>query len=102
MLFTHNQSKCKSTKEYLALCDAFIGELADFVDNHYAQACVSHEVVMNDCGRPPVPVTSAIYHDSPLYENGSGEEEQTYSTAYFAILIDVVLGRCRTKKWTLT
>jgi hypothetical protein len=34
-----------------------------------------------------------------LYDEQAGEEEKPYTTAYFAILVDVILSRCRTKKW---
>ena len=39
------------------------------------------------------------YDQYPLYDAQAGEEENPYTTAYFAVLIDVILSRCRTSGW---
>ncbi len=68
---TRSQRKCNSAKEYLSFCDAFYRELAK----------------------------AAKFGEYPLYDGQAGEKEKPYTTAYFAILVEVVLSRCRTNRW---
>jgi hypothetical protein len=65
------QRQCSSANEYLSFCNAFYEELAEAVK------CEEY----------------------PLYDEQAGEEEKPYTTAYFAILVEVILSRCRTSKW---
>ena len=65
------QRRCSSAKEYLSFCNAFYKDLAEAVK------CEEY----------------------PLYDEQVGEEEKPYTTAYFAILVEVILNRCRTSKW---
>jgi hypothetical protein len=71
------QRECQSTRDYLGLCNAFIKELTNVVEGH----------------------KDSDQYGVCLYDKDLGEQEQPYTTAYFAILIDVVLSRCRTSKW---
>jgi serine/threonine protein kinase len=73
LLTSSLQRKCENAKEYLSFCKAFVERIVD--------AYVSDEYV------------------SSLYDRQLGEQEQPYTTAYFAILIDVILSRCRTCQW---
>lgn len=38
-------------------------------------------------------------YEACLYDESLGEQEQPYTTAYFAIMIDVILSRYRTSHW---
>jgi hypothetical protein len=82
----------------LALCNAFIEELIDFVEHRYA---VPQQVIVNPRRHAHQVAAPAASQISRLYAEELGEDEQEYSTAYFAILIDVVLSRCRTKQWRI-
>ena len=67
------KKKCSSAEEYLAFCNAFIEEL-----------------------------TRAVCHEDyrmSLYDKQLAEEEKPYTTAYFAILVEEILSRCRTNRW---
>jgi len=66
----HFKRKCGAAEEYLSFCNAFIEELAKVVG--YEDYCTC------------------------LYDQG---DERPYTTAYFAILVEEVLSRCRTYQW---
>jgi hypothetical protein len=65
------QRQCNSAEEYLSLCNAFYKQLAEAVKSG----------------------------EYPLYDEQAGEEEKPYTTAYFAVLVEVILCRCRTSEW---
>jgi serine/threonine protein kinase len=65
------QRQCNSAEEYLSFCNAFYEQLAEAVKSG----------------------------EYPLYDRQAGEEEKPYTTAYFAVLVEVILSRCRTSAW---
>jgi hypothetical protein len=76
-----SKRKCQNPEGYLALCNAFIDELAEAVERDEDFSYISSG------------------YSRCLYNTDLGEEERPYTTAYFAILIDEVLNRCRTRQW---
>lgn len=65
------QRRCNSTKQYISFCNVFYEQLAEAVKSG----------------------------DYPLYDEQAGEEEKPYTTAYFAVLVEVILSCCRTSEW---